>query len=147
MTATINQCLGELKTLFETADFANAVYDYRTFPDKLTIAVTLSYEGGNPHGTNTTDGDSGYYEFIAVCMVQTALDDAGKVSETALRTADHGLNTLENAVYDLMKKGGAGNRGAHWIKTSFPAASKRSPSPIQAPTTRWSFIPFRLTLK
>jgi hypothetical protein len=147
MTATINQCLAALKTLFDTADFANAVHDYRVFPDKLAAEISLSYQGGNPTGGNTTAGDSGHYDVTAVCRVQCTLDGDGKVTDTALRNAEQTLNTIENAVYTLMGKGGNGNRGAYWLKTSFPSASTRPPSPTETPTSRMAFVPFRLHLK
>lgn len=147
MTATINTCLGALKTLFDAADFANAVYDYRTFPDKLAATISLSYQGGNAVGYSTVDGDSGYYDVTAVCMVQCDLDSNGKVTETALRNAEQALNTIENAIYTLMGKGGAGNRGAYWLTTTFPSPSTRPPSPREAPTNRMALVPFRLMLK
>lgn len=148
MTATINQCLGELKTLFTTADFANAIYDYRTFPDKLAAEISLSYQGGNPNGgSDTTAGNAGYYDITAVCRVQCALDSDGKVTETALRNAEQALNTIETAVYTLMAKGGNGNRGTYWLNTVFNSPSQRPPSPIEAPTSRMAIIPFRLILR
>lgn len=148
MTATINQCLSELKTLMTTAAFANVIYDYRTFPGKLTTAVTLSYQGGNPNGGGpTTGGSSGYYDMVAVCMVQTALDDTGAVTETNQRAAEQSLNTLEVAIYALLGKGGAANRGTYWLNVAFLNPSIRPPSPVESPTTRWANIPFRLILK
>ena len=148
MTATINQCLSELKTLFTTADFANAVYDYRTFADKLAAEISLSYQGGNPNGgSDTTAGNAGYYDITAVCRVQCALGSDGKVTETALRNAEQALNTIETAVYTLMAKGGNGNRGTYWLNTVFNSPSQRPPSPIEAPTSRMAIIPFRLILR
>lgn len=147
MTATINQCLTELKTLMDAAALANIVYDYRTFPGKLTTAVTLSYQGGNPNGGGTTGGNAGYYDMVAVCMVQTTLNDSGTVTETNQRSAEQTLNTLESAVYALLGKGGAANRGTYWINVAFPTPSLRPPSPVEAPATRWANIPFRLILK
>lgn len=148
MTATINQCLTELKTLMDAAALASVVYDYRTFPGKLATAVTLSYQGGNPHDKGgATGGNSGYYDMVAVCMVQTTLNDSGAVTETNQRAAEQTLNTLESALYALLGKGGAANRGTYWINVAFLAPSIRPPSPVEAPTTRWANIPFRLILR
>lgn len=149
MTATISQCLGELKTLITTAAIADVVYDYRTFPGKLTTAVTLSYQGGSPNGGggNTAAGNGGFYDITAVCLVQAAINDSGVVTETAQRTAEQSLNTLENALYALLGKGGAANRGTYWINVAFVAPSMRPPSPVEAPATRWVNVPFRLILK
>lgn len=145
MSATINQCLAELKEACETAVLANAIYDYRTFPDKLSAAVTLSYQGGSPEG-KTLAGDSLYYDVTAVCMVQCVLDDNGNVTETALRNAEQALNTIENGLYSLLGKGGAARQTDYWFSVSFPRPSSRPPSAPEAVTNRQALIPFRLHL-
>lgn len=149
MSATINQCLAALKTLLEGASLGDAVYDYRTFPDKLTAEISLSYQGGNParNNNNTTGGNLRFYDVTAVVRVQCALDGDGRVTETALRTAEQALNTLENGIYDLLGKAGSGYTNSYWLSVTFPTESRRPPSPTDAPTSRMAYIPFRLNLR
>lgn len=154
MSATINQCLAQLKSDMQAAwvtgsggdGSVDVVYDYRTFPDKLGTAVSLSYQGGSPV-PGTTGADYAYYDVTAVLGVQIAIDADGDITETALRNADQKLNTVEHALYALLGKGGTANRNSYWMKVSFPSPSVRPPQFPSAPTTRYAEIPFRLHIK
>jgi len=145
MTATINECLAELKTVLDTAlvdTYAQKVRDYRTFPDKLNVEVVLSYQGWNPAGS-TAGGQFGSYDIIAVIAAQVA--DGGD-PETALRNAEQLLNALENELIDTLSKGGAGYKTDYWLKVHWPESSTRPASPPEKPKMRWANVPFRLIL-
>jgi len=141
MTATIQQCLDHLQSEFDSGlvdTYARKVYGYRTFPDKLAITVALSYQGGAPMGATTGGSAKRYYDVTAVIG---ATSDG---SESELADADAALNALENAIYDLLV--GTLRRTVYWEKVSFPETSTRPPSFVDAPTTRYGEIPFRLHL-
>ncbi len=148
----INTTLATLKTLFEAAlkpTYAKIVDDYRTFPDKLETAVSLSFEAQLPD-TVTTGGDKNYYDFVAVLGSQILM--TGDVpTETELRTAEQALNDLEVQIYTLLGKGGNAYKSsvtnAAWMKVSFPEPSIHPPNFIDAPLTRYAELPFRLHMK
>lgn len=144
---SIDGCLDLLKSGLDTAlaAVADKTYDYRTFPDKLPRTVSLSYQGGNPSETPTMEGDYGYYDVTAVIGAQIDVEDSDP--EAALRAADRALNALEDGIYGHLAKGGAGYRTDLWMRVSFPQPSRRPPSFIEAPSTRYGEIPFRLHLK
>lgn len=156
--ASVNTCLAQLKTYMDAAfvsgsggdGSADYVYDYRTFPDKLDVTISLSFQS---HGEQETTDVRGrrmleeYYDVTAVVGSQMALDSDGKVTETAVRNAEQALNTIENGIYTLLKPSGNGNTSDHWHSVSFPQPSRRPPSFVDAPTTRYAEIPFRLHLK
>lgn len=145
MTATINECLAELKTVLDTAlvdTYAQKVRDYRTFPDKLNVEVVLSYQGWNPAGS-TSGGQFGSYDVTAVIAAQIA--DEGD-PETAQRNAEQLLNALENELIDTLSKGGTGYRTDYWLKVHWPQSSSRPPSPPEKVKMRWANVPFRLIL-
>lgn len=154
MMVSINACLAQLKNDMESAWLAgsggdgsiDAVYDYRTFPDKLQKVISLSFQGGLPDG-KTTGGDAANYEITAVLGVQVIPDMHGTIGEAELRSAEQAMNIIENNIYALLGKGGAANRNSDWMNIVFPAPSIRPPSPVEAPTTRYAEIPFRLILK
>ena len=145
--ATINECLAELKTLFDAAlvdTYAKKVYDYRTLPNKLSPCVSLSYQGERQAG-GTTGGEYGAYEIVAVLMVQ--VDQSDSNPETAQRNAEQALNTLENQLTPLLEKGGSAYSGDYWLKVDRrDLPSVRPPSPIEIPGLRWANVPFRLIL-
>ena len=145
MTATINECLAELKSVLETAlvdTYAQKVRDYRTFPDKLNVEVVLSYQGWNPAGS-TAGGQFGSYDITAVIAVQIA--DEGE-PETTLRNAEQTLNALENELIDTLSKDGPGYKTDYWLKVHWPQSSTRPPSPPEKVKMRWANVPFRLIL-
>ncbi len=145
MTATINECLAELKTLLDAAlvdTYAKKVRDYRTFPDKLAAEVVLSYQGWNPAGS-TAGGQFGSYDITAVIAAQIA-DDGDQ--ETALRNAEQTLNALENELIDTLSKGGTGYKTDYWLKVHWTQSSTRPPSPPDKVKMRWANVPFRLIL-
>lgn len=145
--ATVNQCLAQLKTLFDAAlvdTYAKKVYDYRTLPNKLSPAVSLSFQGEQPAGS-TTGGQYGAYDITAVIGAQ--VDESNADPEAALRAAEQALNTLEQQIVALLGKEGAAYRTDYWLKVDrrdFPTT--RPPSPIEIPNLRWGNIPFRLIL-
>lgn len=145
MTATINECLAELKSVLDAAlvdTYAQKVRDYRTFPDKLNVEVVLSYQGWNPAGS-TSGGQFGSYDITAVIAAQIA--DEGD-PETALRNAEQLLNALENELIDTLSKDGPGYKTDYWLKVYWPQSSTRPPSPPEKPKMRWANVPFRLIL-
>lgn len=155
---TINQCLAQLKTYMDAAfvsgsggdGSANYTYDYRTFPDKLAVTISLSFQGRGLEETSDARGRrivGEYYNITAVIGAQMAVDANGDITETAIRNADQALNTLENGIYTLLDAGGNGNSSTYWHSVSFPQESTRPPSFTSAPTTRYGEIPFRLHLK
>lgn len=153
MTATINQCLAQLKSSMEAAwvtgsggdGSVDAIYDYRTFPDKLRRVISLSYQGGVPaHKTISTDGLD--IVIAAVLGVQIIPDADGNIGETELRTADQTINTMESQLFTLLGHGGAANRNSYWMGVQFNQ-SVRPPSPVEAPTTRYGEVVFTLKLK
>lgn len=154
MTATINTCLAQLKSDMQSAwvtgsggdGSVDAIYDYRTFPDKLNKVVSLSYQGGMP-AEKTTGGESAHYEITAVVGSQMIPDSDGVIGETEQRTAEQALNTIENNLYTLLGKGGTANRNNYWMTIVFDAPSIHPPSFVETPTTRYAEIPFRLILK
>lgn len=155
--ASINTCLTQLQTYMNAAfvtgsggdGSADYVYDYRTFPDKLDVTISLSFQS---RGTAEESDARGrrvsveYYDITAVVGSQMAMDSSGKVTEAAVRNAEQALNTIESGIYTLLKPGGTGNTSSHWHGVSFPQPSRRPPSFVDAPTTRYSEIPFRLHL-
>ena len=145
MTATINECLAELKSVLDTAlvdTYAQKVRDYRTFPDKLPVEVVLSYQGWNPAGS-TAGGQFGSYDITAVIAVQIA--DEGE-PETTLRNAEQTLNALENELIDTLSKGGTGYKTDYWLKVAWTQPSTRPPSPPEKVKMRWANVNFRLIL-
>lgn len=144
--ATINECLAELKSLADAAlvsTYAKKVYDYRTFPNKLSPAVVFSYQGERPT-QSTLGGQYGAYDITAVLIVNT--DPSNADPEDALRDAEQALNTLEDQLKLLLDKGGAAYRTDYWLRTVRDQPTTRPPSPIEAPSLRWANVPFRLIL-
>lgn len=154
MSATINQCLEQLKSDLETAFVAgsggdgsvNDVRDYRTWPGLLDVTISLSYQGGAPQNS-VTAGDRHYYDVLAVIGVQMDTDVSGNVTETELRAADRALNAIENGIYDLVDKGGAASRNNYWMRVSFYQRSERPPQFDEMPETRIGLMYLRLHLK
>lgn len=145
MSASINAVLAQLKS--DIAEnlvpaSANVVYDYRTFPDKLDVSISLSYQGGLPSG-RTVDGDFLYYDVVAAVGAQ--IDE--QATETALRNADQALNAVENALHALLGKGGDSNRNSLWRNIEFVSPSARPPQFPEVPNTRYAEIPFRVHLR
>lgn len=153
----INTCLAQLQTNMNAAfvtgsggdGSADYVYDYRTFPDRLNVTISLSYQGRGREERTDIRGrplQVDYYDVTAVVGSQMALDSDGKVTETAVRNADQALNTIENGIYTLLAPGGAANNNSYWHSVGFPTPSRRPPSFVEAPSTRYAEIPFRLYL-
>lgn len=146
-TPTINDCLDQLKTLFDTAlvdTYAKKIYDYRTLPNKLSPAVSLSYQGEHLAGS-TLGGQYGAYDITAV--IGALVDESNADPEAALRDAERALNTLEQQITALLSKEGAAYQTDYWLKVDrrdFPTT--RPPSPFEIPGLRWGNIPFRLIL-
>lgn len=145
--ATINECLAQLKTLFDTAlvsTYAKKVYDYRTLPNKLSPAVSLSYQGEHDAGS-TTGGTYGAYDITAV--IGALVDESNADPEDALRDAEQALNTLEQQITALLSKEGAAYSTDYWLKINrVDLPTTRPPSPFEIPGLRWGNIPFRLIL-
>lgn len=145
--ATINECLAQLKTLFDAAlvsTYAKKVYDYRTLPNKLSPAISLSYQG-EQLAESVLGGQYGAYDITAVLF--SLVDDSNADPETALRDAEQALNTLENQVTGLLGKEGAAYQTDYWLKVDRrDFSTTRPPSPIEIPSLRWANVPFRLIL-
>lgn len=148
MTASINQCLDQLKSDFDASivpGSADKVYDYRTFPGKLRVTVSLSFQGQDPRESGTAGGDFNFYDITAAIGAQ--VDQENPDQEAALRDADRALNALETAIYGLLKKGGVSHKNNLWMTVSFPGNSIRPPNFPEVPKTRYGEIPFRLHLR
>lgn len=144
--ATINQCLAHLKTLMDAAlvdTYAKKVRDYRTLPNKLTVEVSLSFQGEQPVGS-TLGGTYGAYDITAVIGAQ--VDESNTDPEAALRDAEQALNDLEYQLIALLSKEGAAYRTDYWLKVVRDLPSTRPPSPFEIPNLRWGNVPFRLIL-
>lgn len=143
MIADINTCLARIQSVMETElapVYANAIYDYRTGPDKLKVSVSLSFQGGLPAYRTTGGGVGQFYDITAVIG---ATSDG---SENGLRAADQALNALENQIYGLLTDKNYLYSNEYWEKVSFPTPSTRPPNFSFSPTTRYGEIPFRLHL-
>ena len=94
---TINTIADQITSLIQTnivdgTGEANAVNDYRTFPDSLPLEVSVVFLGqGSLPGT--TGGSRIFYDFGLA--LGAALTEDTNDTETNARTADRALNSLE----------------------------------------------------
>ncbi|MCP5016123.1 MAG: hypothetical protein GY938_12760 [Ketobacter sp.] len=144
----VNTAIIQLDTDFNTLvpAYFDIVYDYRTFPDITTTAVSLSFDSQGA-AAKTMGGDSNFYDFTAIISVQpTIADGADLPTEAAMRIADHALNDQESNVYSILMKGGISYKNTLWNAISFPEPSQRGVL-ADKPYTRVGEIPFRLHMK
>lgn len=126
---------------------AKQVNDYRTFPGHLPFEVSIIFLGKGDRGS--TSGGAGHYMDFGLALGATVTEDSdGKTSETEIRTADRGLNDLEDALDALFfEKGGAGYEvRPYWMKCSRARPSARIPTPIDRPRVLRGEMYLRLIL-
>lgn len=143
MTATITQCADALKALLEPLLVgsglpANAVDEYRTFPNKLSRHVIITYSGGLPNRLSTQGTVQPYRDFTIVLAAQH--DN----TEATLETAEEALNTMETIIEAALI---ASINATYWHRVFFERPSDRPPSPREAPNLRWGFMYPRLLIK
>lgn len=139
MTATINQCLGQLAadlTAALTPATADKVYGFRVLPNKLPTAVSLTYIGGLPQAA-VTGGAGAFYDFAAVLVAQHDNTESG------LLAAEQVLNAVENIVFDTLSP----SRNTLWRKVEFLRPSVRPPTPEELMGARYGEIYFRLHMR
>lgn len=128
--------LDEVVTLLKAASLVKDVYNYRTLPDLLTDAISVSFDGGIPTASATA-GPNGYYIMGAAMAVQHGADPA------SLEAAEAKLNEIEVGIYNALY----GTRNDYWVKVIFDEESRRPPNPSDTIPMRMGIIRFKLLLK
>lgn len=141
MTATINECLDQLKIDLDEAlvsnSHANKVWPFRTLYDKLPKAVSISHISTVP-GENTIGGKGWNYDFAAYMTVQ---HDG---TEAELEAAERAINTLENEIISALE---SRKKNGLWNKIEFERPSIKPGAPPSEPGVRYGAVYFRLILK
>lgn len=134
---TINGVIDQIASLIQTtivdgSGEANAVNDFRTFPDSLALEASIVFlgQGDLPGATGATRH---YYDVglaLGATIAENSSDDKSNV-----RTADRAMNDLEDALTALfLDRDGAGyEKRPYWMRCVRPQPSTRLPSPIDRP--------------